>query len=70
MTRFCYKALKERLNEKGITQLKLSEDIGLSETMLGRKLNYGLPFKSTHIKNICEELDISHSEIGQYFFNV
>lgn len=66
---FCYTALKERLTEKGITQLKLSENIGLTETMLGRKLNFGLPFKSTHIKCICKELDILDSEIGQYFFN-
>ena len=67
---FCYSALKERLADKGFTQLKLSQEIGLSETMLGRKLNYGLPFKSTHILNICDKLVIPSSEIGQYFFDI
>ncbi|MHB1483603.1 MAG: helix-turn-helix domain-containing protein [Saccharofermentanales bacterium] len=67
---FIYTALKKRLAEKGFTQLRLSQQIGLTETMLGRKLINGLPFKSTHIQKICDVLEISSSEIGLYFFNV
>lgn len=67
---FCYTALKRQLTNKGFTKLKLSQEIGLSETMLGRKLNYGLPFKSTHIHNICDKLGIPSAEIGLYFFDI
>ena len=65
---FNYRKLLGRIVEKFGTQLKFAEAMGVSESMLSKKLNSSLGFKQSEICLACELLDIAPSEIPMYFF--
>lgn len=64
-----YRKLLGRIKEKGYTQKELAERIGLSESHLCQKLLGRYAFKQSEMRDICNVLDISGTEIGAYFFS-
>lgn len=67
---FDYSKLLGRIKEKGFTQESLAKLIGITPGVMSIKLNNQSPFKQKEIFMICEALDISISEIGEYFFTL
>lgn len=65
---FNYRKLLGKIVEKFGTQLKFAEAMGMSESMLSKKLNSSLSFKQSEIHLACELLDIAPREIPLYFF--
>ena len=65
---FDYSKLLGRIKERGFTQDSLAKHIGITPGVMSLKLNNQSPFKQKEIFMICEALDISLSEIGEYFF--
>jgi transcriptional regulator with XRE-family HTH domain len=65
---FDYSKLLGRIKEKGFTQDSLAKYIDITPGVMSLKLNNLSPFKQREIVLICEALDISISEIGEYFF--
>lgn len=63
-----YSKLLGRLREKNLTQEQLAKAIGKDKSTLNLKLNGRFPFTAKEIDDICKALDISNSEIGEYFF--
>lgn len=63
-----YSKLLGRMREKNITQDNLAKKINLQSPTLSQKLNNKARFKQIEISRICDVLDISASEIGDYFF--
>lgn len=63
-----YSKLLGKLKEKGITQEKLAELIGVQAPTLSLKLNNKATFKHNEIGKICVILNIPAEEIGNYFF--
>ncbi len=66
---FNYSKLLGRMREFGYTQEKLAKAIGLNESTLNAKLNNKGYFNNFIIDKICEVLDISKTEIGDYFYS-
>jgi transcriptional regulator with XRE-family HTH domain len=66
--KYNYGKLLGRIKEVGVTQVKLSDEIGMSPTTLSQKLNGRVFFKQTEISDICEALSINGDQIGDYFF--
>ena len=67
---FNYSKLLGRIRECGFTQAQLAKAIGISKSTLSAKLNNQFSFKSEEILAICKVLNISISEIGDYFYTV
>ena len=67
---FNYNKLLGLMREKQITQEALAALINNSPTTLSLKLNNKARFKQAEIATICEALDISAEDIGQYFFTL
>lgn len=65
---FDYSKLLGKIKEKGFTQESLAKYIGITAGVMSVKLNNQSPFKQKEIFIICEALDISIIEIGEYFF--
>ena len=65
---FDYEKLGTRLVESGVSLSKLASYMGISASILEKKLDQGLPFKMKHIKSICTRLHIREEEIDSYFF--
>ena len=65
---FDYSKLLGRIKEKGFTQESLAKLIGITPGVMSMKLNNQSNFKQKEIFAICDALDISVSEIGEYFF--
>jgi DNA-binding XRE family transcriptional regulator len=63
-----YSKLLGRMREKGVTQVVLAKEIGLSETSINFSLGNKRPFKQDEIASICAFLDIPISEVENYFF--
>ncbi len=63
-----YSKLLGRIREKGLTQELLAKAIGKDKSTLNYKLKGRFPFTAKEIDDICKELDIPNSEIGEYFF--
>lgn len=66
--KYNYAKLLGRIKEVGLTQEKLSDEIGMSPSTLSQKLNSRVFFKQTEISDICQALSISGEQIGDYFF--
>lgn len=66
---FDYNKLLGKMKEKQINQETLAHRINNSPATLSLKLNNKARFKQSEISMICEILDISSSEIGEYFFS-
>ena len=67
---FDYSKLLGRIKEKGFTQETLAKRIEITPGVMSMKLNNQSPFKQKEMFSICESLDISISEIGEYFFAI
>jgi transcriptional regulator with XRE-family HTH domain len=57
-----------RMKERGITQEQLAKEIEKDKSTVNSKLNGKYAFTAKEIDDICKVLDISNSEIGDYFF--
>ncbi len=60
--------LKGRITEKGYTLSEFSEIIGMSRPSMRKRINALADFKLSELERICEVLEISKAEIGEYFF--
>ena len=65
-----YSKLLGRIKEKGFTQESLAKHIEITPGVMSNKLNNQTPFKQREMFEICEALDISINEIGEYFFTL
>lgn len=65
---FDYGKLRGRIIEKFGTQSKFAEVNQLSNRSMSLKLNNGIGFSQEEILRWCALLDISKSDIPQYFF--
>lgn len=63
-----YSKLLGRIKECGYTQEKLAIEIGRDKSSLSAKLKGKSSFTTKEIDCICKALDISNSEIVDYFF--
>lgn len=57
-----------KIAEKGYSQRRLANAIGISANSLTNKLKGRSPFDAKEISKICAILEISTEEIGTYFF--
>jgi len=67
---FNYSKLKGKLAQESIKQKDLAKYVGISENIVSKKLNEGLPFKAMQIIRICKFAKIPIDELSEYFFNV
>jgi len=65
---FDYSKLLGKIKEKGLTQETLAKSIGITPGSMSEKLNNKANFKQKEIFMICQVLDISVGEVGEYFF--
>ena len=65
---FDYSKLLGRMKEKGITQEKLAEMIGVSGVTISKKLNGKSEWTQVEINKVCEILEIDPADIPVYFF--
>lgn len=65
---FDYSKLLGRMKEKGITQEKLAEMIGVSGVTMSKKLNGKSEWTQVEINKVCEILEIDPADIPVYFF--
>lgn len=65
-----FNKLRGRIKEKLKSEAKFAEKIGISQASLSSKFNNRSDFTTSEISRACDEdvLDISISEIGEYFF--
>ena len=63
-----YSKLLGKIKECGFTQEQLAKAIDKNKSTLSAKLNGQFSFTTKEIDDICRVLDISNSEIGDYFF--
>lgn len=68
MVKINYDKLKGRIKEVLGTQGRLAEKIKLDETTISNKLNNNTYFSQKEILSICLILNISKTEIPEYFF--
>lgn len=65
---FDYRKLRGKIVEKYGSQSEFSLAIGFSERTLSLKMNSKVPWKQKEICKAADLLDISDSDIGDYFF--
>lgn len=68
--KFNYSKLLGRMRECGFTQAELAKAIGINKATLSAKLNNRFSFSQEEILAICKLLNISISEIGDYFYAI
>lgn len=62
------KLIRKRLIDKGYTIGEFASLIGNSRVSVGRKMKNKAPLKLDEVDQWCKTLDISRSELLQYFF--
>ena len=67
---FNYSKLLGKIKECGFTQAMLAKAIGINKGTLSAKLNNQFSFSQIEMLAICEALNISHDEIGAYFYAI
>jgi len=65
-----YAKLAGKIVEKFDTQANFAEAMCLSERSISLKLNGKVGWKQAEIIEVCKLLEIEHSQIPDYFFNV
>ncbi len=65
-----YSKLLGRITEKYGTQAKFSGVMGLSERSLSLKLNGKVGFKQNEIAKACSLLELTGTDITDYFFTL
>ena len=68
MHQYDYSLLLGRMKEKGYTQEKLANALGISESSVNFKLNNRRNFRQDEILRISEILSIPSSKLEKYFF--
>lgn len=68
MHEYDYSKLIGKMREKGYTQEKAAQEIGISPCSLNLSLNNKRNLKQCEILKICETLDIPTALISDYFF--
>lgn len=68
MQQYDYSLLLGRMREKGYTQERLAKAVGISECTLNFSLNNKRNFRQDEMLKISEVLDVSISQIENYFF--
>ena len=68
MEKYNYNKLKGRIKEKCETQIAFAEKIGITPNSVSRKLNNIHEWSQSEICKSMEILDLSISDIGEYFF--
>ena len=63
-----YSKLLGRIREKGFTQDSLASEIPMDRSVLSLRLNNKRSFKMKEIERICQILEISLDNVGEYFF--
>lgn len=63
-----YAKLRGRIIEKYGTLSNFADQLGVSITIVSRKMHSKVGFSKADILKWCELLDISLEEIGSYFF--
>lgn len=64
-----YSKLLGRMKEKGVTQLELACEIGVSETTMSFSLMNKRAFKQNEMLEICRALEIPIVDVDTYFFS-
>lgn len=64
---FDYRKLKGKIVEKYGSQNKFAEVMGISTRTLSLKMNNKVPWKQSEIREAVRFLQISDSDIGDYF---
>ena len=67
---FDHRKLRGRIREVCGTEEKLASEIGISKESLSKKLNSKNYFTQGEIFCISQFLEISESEVNNYFFNI
>ena len=68
MVSFDYSKLRGRIVEKGLTQGRLSEELGITPQSFSKKMQNETRFSTDDIIQLSEALEIEPAEIGAYFF--
>lgn len=68
--KFNHSKLLGKIRERGLTQEQLAKTIGISKTTFSSKINNQGYFLSKEIYSICDVLEISIGDVGDYFFVV
>ena len=66
---FRYNRLLGRMSERGVTQKRAAQAIGVSENSFTNKLKCRSYFNSKEIYELCVLLRIAKEDIGTFFFN-
>ena len=65
---FDHSKLRGRIVEKGLTQGRLSEELGVTQQTFSKKMNNSIQFSSSDILHLSDILEIDSADIGAYFF--
>lgn len=57
-----------RMKEKGYSQERLADYVGISANSLNRKLSGKTDFKASEIEKVSNALEIGNGELYDYFF--
>ena len=68
MREYNYSLLLGRMKEKGYTQARLANALGISETSLNLRLKNKLNFRQDEIISASDILDIPLKDLEAYFF--
>lgn len=66
--RYNYNRLLGKMRERGLTQVMLAKQLGISETSLNLSLNNKRDFKQDEMVKACEILGVPLSDVADYFF--
>lgn len=68
MQKYDYSLLLGRMREKGYTQEKLAQELGISECSVNFSLNNKRNFRQDEILKMKDALDIPSEKLEAYFF--
>lgn len=70
MFRFNYDKLRGRMAEKGYSQKKLADKLGIHANTMAHKMYCDSYFTVNEVQTICKYLDIRPFDIPMYFFTL
>ena len=65
---FDHSKLRGRIVEKGLSQKRISEVMGITQQAFSKKMNNTTQFSSSDIVSLTDLLEIEPTDIGAYFF--
>lgn len=60
--------IKERMDELGITQVKLAKRLGIAAPTMSQKINNNRPLSLEEAEKMANALKIKDKDFGVYFF--